>query len=133
MPELKIVDARSVAQIVAPDRAVAGRFRSMLRGFAASAILEPTTLTERACVASFSEEVTNLARRILRVAETVQPDRRLMRHRALFSQATELIEDCTDMSLTIGELAKTLNVSARSMQLAFAEYSGISPGRYLNL
>ncbi len=133
MPELKIVDARSVAQIVAPDRTVTGRLRSMLRRFAASAILEPTTLTERACVASFSEEVTNLARRILRVADTVQPDRRLVRHHTLFAQATRLIEDCPDMSLTIGELAKALNVSARSMQLAFAEYSGISPGRYLNL
>ena len=77
----------------------------MIRQFAASALLEPTVVTEQASLDSFSEEATNLARHILGVADALQPDRRLTRPHVLCTRATELIEDRPDMSLTIGELA----------------------------
>lgn len=130
-PEMEAFAKHGFAQIVAPGRDVTRRLRAMVRRFTDSALLEPTVVIEQACVDSFSEEATNLARHILGVADMVQPDRRLMRPHALCTRATEMIEDRPDMSPTIGELAKTLDVSIRGLQLAFAKHYGISPHQYL--
>ena len=132
LPEMEAFVERAFAHVVAPACAVTRRLSFMLRRFSASAILEPGVADEEACVKSFAEETIHLARQIIGVAETVAPDARLMKRHALCKRAMELIENCPDMDLTIGEVATTLDVSVRGLQLAFAKHYGISPQQYLN-
>ncbi len=131
-PEMGAFAKHGFAQIVAPGRDATRRLRDMIRRFAASALLEPSLVTDQACIASFSEEAVNVARRIMGVAETVCPEGSPTKRHLLCKRAMEMIEDCPGMSLTIGNVVENLDVSIRGLQLAFAKHYGISPRQYLN-
>lgn len=123
----------AMLRVVRPGQELVGRFQQIVSGFMAASAADPTVSTEAASVTSVREQLCRIADRMFGNLPSVSEfdEKRSIDRRQLVRTALDYIEQWPQMSPSVGELARRLDVSERTLRSAFLEQIGVSPYRYL--
>jgi AraC family ethanolamine operon transcriptional activator len=121
------------SRVVSPGAESVARIRTLLSQVVEATRIEPSVLTAPAAVARIEAELLTACRPVIGSAAP-RPDavgRPAIPREHIIRSAIALVEQSSDFTPGVDELAAASDVSVRTLRTAFVEHFGIPPHRYL--